>query len=89
MQIYVFLNKSYLIKCKMSTDFQVIEGIALDKRQWLRSVNLGAKELFNDWHAEKNNESYQHHFEQLLTLEQFRFYFPHRSLLMRAGWKRK
>jgi hypothetical protein len=35
----------------MSTDFQVIEGLALEERQWLRSVNLGAKELFNDWHA--------------------------------------
>jgi hypothetical protein len=55
--------KDDLIKCNMYTDFQVIEGLALDKRQWLRSVDVGIKELFNDWHAERNNESYQHHFE--------------------------
>jgi hypothetical protein len=56
----------------MSTDFQVIEGSALDKRQSLRIVDLGLKELFNDWHAEMNNESYQHLFEQLLAFEHFR-----------------
>jgi hypothetical protein len=55
--------KDDLIKCNMSTDFQVIESLALDKRQWLRSVDVGIKELFNDWHAERNDESYQHHFE--------------------------
>jgi hypothetical protein len=33
------------LKCKIYTDFQVIEGLALDKGQWLRSVNVGVKEL--------------------------------------------
>jgi hypothetical protein len=81
--------KDDLIKCKMSTDFQVIEGLALDKRQWLRSVDLGVKELFNDWHAERNDESYQHHFEQLLTLEQFRVLFPSQEFAYESWMEKK
>jgi hypothetical protein len=81
--------KDDLIKCNMSTDFQVIEGLALDKRQWLRSVDVGIKELFNDWPAERNDESYQHLFEQLLTLEQFRVLFPSQEFAYESWMEKK
>jgi hypothetical protein len=68
---------------------QVFEGLALDKRQWLRSIDLGVKELYNDWYAERNDESYQHHFEQLLTLEQFWLFFPVQEFAYESWMGRK
>jgi hypothetical protein len=45
--------------------------------------------LFNDWHAERNDESYQHHFEQLLTLEQFRVFFPSQEFAYESWMEKK
>jgi hypothetical protein len=81
--------KDDFIRCNMSTDFQVIEGLALDKGQWLRSVDAGVKNLYRDWHAERNDESYQHHFEHLLTLEQFRVRFPAQDFAYESWMEKK
>jgi hypothetical protein len=68
---------------------QVFEGLALNKRQWLRSIDLGVKELYNDWYPERNDERYQHHFEKLLTLEQFRLFFPAKEFAYESWMEKK
>jgi len=68
---------------------QVFEGLALNKRQWLRSIDLGVKELYNDWYTERNDESYQHHFEKLLTLEQFWVVFPAKEFAYESWMEKK
>jgi hypothetical protein len=35
----------------------------------LRGVDLGVEQLYSDWHAAKNDESFYRRFQELLTLE--------------------
>jgi hypothetical protein len=80
--------KDDLIKCKMTTDFEALELLALDKRKWLRGVDVGVEQLYSDWHAARNDESYYRHFQELLTLEQFQIQFPEQDIAY-ASWMEK
>mmetsp|Transcript_22752 Transcript_22752/g.21984 ORF Transcript_22752/g.21984 Transcript_22752/m.21984 type:complete len:111 (+) Transcript_22752:188-520(+) len=55
----------------------------------VKKYRFGVKELYNDWYAERNNESYQHHSEQLLTLEQCRVLFPAQEFAYESWMEKK
>lgn len=54
----------------------------------MRGVDLGVEQLYSDWHAAKNDESYYRHFQELLTLEQFQIQFPEQDVAY-ASWMEK
>jgi DNA-binding protein H-NS len=78
-----------LIKCKMPTVFEDLEKLALDKGDWLKKVEWGVGQIYNDWNAAKNDESYYRHFEELLSLEQFQIQYPNQEVAYNSWMEKK
>ena len=72
--------KSDLKVCHMSDDTLIdsaaIELLALDKKEWVKRVNLGVEVLYKDWACKRMDESYYRHFESLLLQEKYLVEFP-------------